>query len=538
MKKMKNMKANFFLIFAFLGLFLSFVVCSVMYIQFSRYVESSYYNTLSRVARMVEGQYPVLKDIDKIKEGYEQDEDWFWDMSRELSNIADVFNIAYIYYIEKVEIGYEFLMSSIVHRDFHPEWLGGPVWTETPTPPTIDEAWNTQRMTYTPEPSVEEWGVLVSAALPVVSNGQTVGILGVDYDISTLNISQRRILIYLIVSFIVSIILTSLLAFFGSKAVLISIAERERTANEANERNKKIESLMGALKSAVASRNTFMASLTNEMSTPIYNIISTSSLMIEDKKISEEDRKNYLEKINDSGTILLNAVNDIIEISKLDSGRMEVRPVQYLLPDMISDMTSLHLNLDNRNISFVLNISDGLPLKLFGDDHRIKSICTRLLYNAFRYSSKGVVTLDVSCSRGDKGYVCLIISVRDTGTGIAKKDLETLLSDYEHINVVNKLRESGTTGLGLYIMRRMTETMKGKFSVASEVGKGSVFSLRLPQKLVSNETISADLKEQLKLFRYSKTHAAADHKTEDRITEDQPIADQVTNDQLEDKNEE
>ena len=520
---MKNKKPQFFLIFAFLGLLLTLVVCAVLYFQFSKYIEQSYYNTLSQVAKMVDRQYPILKDVSKVKEGYQKDEDWFWEIARELSNIADAFGIAYIYYIEKVDDGYEFLMSSIVHRDYHPEWLGGPVWTETPTPAAVDEAWDMQIMTFTPEPSVEEWGILVSVALPIVNNGRTVGLLGVDYDISTLKVAQNRILIYLAFSFIASCAITALLAFFGSKAVLIPIAEREKTANEANERNQKIESLIEALKTAMASRNTFMVSLSNEMSTPIYNIINTSSMMMGDERISEEERRTCLEQINDSGTILLNAVDDILEISRLEAGKIEIRPVRYSVPDVISEITSLHSGLVHKDVRFILNINSALPLKLFGDYLRIKSICIRLLNNAFRYSSKGSVAFDVSCKRGEKGYVLLVLKVSDTGAGIAKNDLAVLLSDYEQIDVVSKLKQSGTTGLGLYIMRKMAESMDGTFSVQSEVDKGSVFTLTLPQRLVSSEMISADLKEQLVKFRYSKAQSVAEDKPiEERRKEEKP----------------
>ena len=168
MGSINRIKLNFYILFAGLGLLISLGACLIMYLQFRNHVKDSYFDTLAQVALMVEKKYPVLQDIDQLKLGYEEDEDWFWDIARDWNDITDAFGLAYIYYIERTESGYVFRMSSYVSRDHHPEWIGGPVWTETPTPDVVDEAYDTQRLTLPPDPSVEEWGILVSALLPIV----------------------------------------------------------------------------------------------------------------------------------------------------------------------------------------------------------------------------------------------------------------------------------------------------------------------------------------------------------------------------------
>ena len=143
---------------------------------------------LGSTARYIEEKYPVLHDTEKLKA--EAGSDWFWDMSEELNHLADVYNIAYIYYIEKIGSNYRFLMSSEILRDEHPEWLGTDVWTGE-IPSFFDEAWETGVMTISREITVNEWGTLITAAEPILSGGRVVGILGISYDIAFLDVYMQ-----------------------------------------------------------------------------------------------------------------------------------------------------------------------------------------------------------------------------------------------------------------------------------------------------------------------------------------------------------
>jgi signal transduction histidine kinase len=262
---------------------------------------------------------------------------------------------------------------------------------------------------------------------------------------------------------------------------------------------------MKALKLAFATRNAFMSSITTEMTDPINTIIQSSSLMLGDEHIPEEQHKN-LELINDAGIILFNAINDILDLNNLESGKMEFHPADYELAKFISDTTSLFYTThkDDPSVKFDLITEGELPLKLFGDAIHIKKICHRLLTNAFKYTSQGTITFKVS-SKKEKGYTWLSLMVSDTGIGMSKQDLDMHLGDYGQINITHKLKTVGTTGLGLYITRRIAEVMKGRLIATSEQGKGSTFTLHVPQKLVSEEVIDADTIEKLKKFQYTKT---------------------------------
>jgi signal transduction histidine kinase len=499
MKKEKNLKANFFLIFAGAGLLISFGVCAMMYGQFRSHVKNSYFDTLERVAVMIKEQFPVLHDIEKLKQGAENDEDWFWETTLQLGVIRESFGLAYVYFVEKTDTDtYVFRMSSRVNKPL----MGQPLWSQaSPVPPEAEKAYHIQERHFSASPTVNDWGVLVSVFSPFTAGGSTVGLLGVDYDISYVNALHRRLFIFLVIAFSASAILTGLLAFFGSRQVLVSIDERERAAREAEERRMEIENLMKALKSAASSKSTFMANISHKMADPINDIIKISSKMMGDKTIIERQGKN-LELITDSGITLLNVINDILDITKLEAGQMKISPSEYKTPDFISDVSSYHkMIIENKPITFTLNIDEKLPLKLFGDSFRIKQICYHLLDNAYRYTSEGAITLSITCKHEEK-YVWLFVKVSDTGKGIHKEEIDNLFADYGQVDIVAKYKAGGT-GLGLNIIDRIAKLMKGKITVVSEHGAGSAFTLCVPQRTLSQEVIGSGVIKQLKAFQYT-----------------------------------
>jgi signal transduction histidine kinase len=505
--KKKNLGLSFYMIFAGLGLLISFGVCSIMYLQFNNHVKKTYFDTLANVTRMIEKQHPFLHDKDKIKKAVKADEQWFWDFHQEMTDIVEAFDLAYIYYFEKTEDGvYVTLMDTSFPRD-DANWLERPVWIDIPVPDGVEEAWLSKEITFSPHPSDEgEWGILVSAYLPVLNDGETAGIIGADYDISYVNAMVRKVLYFLIVAFAASVLLVGLLAFFGAHTVLMPVVEQKRIADEAKEQNRKIETLMRALKAAFATRTAFLNGITSDMSDPINNIIQTSSELLEDAKIPEEEHKS-IELINDSGIILFNAISDILDISKLESGKMDFHPADYELPGLVSSITMVFTtNLDNKDVHFDIIMEKDMPFHLIGDELHIKKICHRLLTNAFKYTSKGAITFKISCKR-EKDFIWLVMQVSDTGSGMSKADLENHLEDYGKINIEHKLKKGGTTGLGLYIVRRMAEIMGGRLIANSEKGKGSSFTLHVPQKLVSAENVTQDVIEKLKTFQYVKEKA-------------------------------
>ncbi|MCL1929454.1 MAG: ATP-binding protein [Treponema sp.] len=248
-------------------------------------------------------------------------------------------------------------------------------------------------------------------------------------------------------------------------------------------------------------KSNFLANMSHEMRTPLNAIIGLSELTLDASELDEEASLN-LEKIYNAGMTLLSTVNDILDISKIEAGKLELMPVEYDIPSLINDaITQSIMRIGEKPIRFVMDIDENLPTRLYGDDLRIKQILNNLLSNAFKYTKEGTVELDISSER-EEGSVWLTARVSDTGMGISSKNLVNLFTDYAQVDAASNRKIEGT-GLGLPITKRVAEMMDGSVSVESEYGKGSVFTVRVRQKFVSDAVIGAEVVKNLKNFRHS-----------------------------------
>jgi signal transduction histidine kinase/CheY-like chemotaxis protein len=269
----------------------------------------------------------------------------------------------------------------------------------------------------------------------------------------------------------------------------------------------KMEEFALVAESASEAKSHFLANMSHEMRTPLNAIIGFAELELgkdQDKEgaaYSAETRER-LEKIYSSGVTLLGLINDILDISKIESGKFELVPVNYDMPSLLNDTVVLNVvRIGSKPIVFKLDIDETLPARLFGDELRIKQILNNLLSNAFKYSKEGTVTLRVRCEQGETG-VWMHCSVSDTGIGIRREDLGRLFGDYNQVDVGNNRRIEGT-GLGLAITKRMVEMMQGAISVESEYGRGTTFTVRLLQGFAGDAVIGKELADNLKEFRYT-----------------------------------
>jgi signal transduction histidine kinase len=298
--------------------------------------------------------------------------------------------------------------------------------------------------------------------------------------------------ILLIISFIVSVILAGALVFFGSRSVFISIEEREKVTREAIERKMEIERLMDALKKSTEARTAFLSDISGSMADPINNIIRLSSLLSKYTEITEDHHKN-MDTINDEGMKLFTVINDILDILNIEAGKLKFKPVKYNLPKLISDITIPFLvHTKDKPIKYRLVVDEHLPVNLAGDELRIKQITHHLITNAFNFTQRGTITVDVtSKSKGE--HIMLIIKVIDTGIGMTESKMDSIFADYGQ----------GTGKLGLFLCRQLAEIMKGSLSVISERDKGSMFTLSVPQKLLSHEAIGHETAKELAAFKYN-----------------------------------
>jgi anti-sigma regulatory factor (Ser/Thr protein kinase) len=199
---------------------------------------------------------------------------------------------------------------------------------------------------------------------------------------------------------------------------------------------------------------------------------------------------------------LLGIVNDILDISKVESGKFMLHPAEYDTPSLINDIISLNVvRIGEKPIEFKLTVDEGLPRYLFGDDLRVKQVFNNLLSNAFKYTDSGTVEWTVSFER-DGSDVWLVSDVTDTGIGIKPEDIPLLFQDYMQVDTQTNRQAEGT-GLGLSITKRLALMMDGDISVESEYGKGSTFSVRLRQQFTSNEPIGKGIAGNLMGDRFT-----------------------------------
>ncbi|MCL2456716.1 MAG: PAS domain-containing protein, partial [Defluviitaleaceae bacterium] len=198
------------------------------------------------------------------------------------------------------------------------------------------------------------------------------------------------------------------------------IINTERLRHQAEEANK--------------AKSVFLANMSHEIRTPLNAVIGLSDLILQSNEWNDE---NYyrLERINSAGTTLLSTVNDILDISKIESGKFELVPTTYDIPSMInSTVTQSILHRGEKPIEFLMNVCENIPAYLHGDELRMKQILNNFLSNAFKYTLAGTVELSASAER-DGENVWLTFTIRDTGIGIKKEDMEKLFSDYVQLDM-------------------------------------------------------------------------------------------------------
>lgn len=261
------------------------------------------------------------------------------------------------------------------------------------------------------------------------------------------------------------------------------------------------EKALAEARNANHAKSDFLAKMSHEMRTPLNAIIGLSEVALNSIHMDAEARLN-LEKINSSGSILLSIVNDILDISKIQSGKFEINPGRYDVPGMVSDAVLQNiLRIGNKPIRFELDIDETMPAHLYGDELRIRQIINNLLSNAIKYTEKGKVKLGLK-SEHDGNHEWITIRVSDTGVGIRPENLDLLFTDYMQFGPTSRHQADGT-GLGLAITKKLVEMMDGTITVDSKFGEGSVFSVKLPQKSITKAVIGHEISQKLKNFQYS-----------------------------------
>ena len=235
-----------------------------------------------------------------------------------------------------------------------------------------------------------------------------------------------------------------------------------------------------------ASKSQFLANMSHEIRTPINAILGMNEMILRESE--ENTIREYAQNIQSASDILLSIVNEILDFSKVASGKMELVPVEYEVASLIRDCSTIvETRAAGKDLRLEVSCDETTPSRLYGDETRIRQILSNLLTNAVKYTPSGTITFRIRWA-GNKEGVNLIASVEDTGIGISEENQKRLFDTFERFDLEKNHNIEGT-GLGLSITKQLVDLMQGEIGVYSELGKGSLFYVEIPQKVVSMKPI-------------------------------------------------
>ena len=240
-------------------------------------------------------------------------------------------------------------------------------------------------------------------------------------------------------------------------------------------------------------KSRFLANMSHEIRTPINGILGMGEILI--GECTTPSQLESAQNIKSAGQALLGIVNDILDISKIESGKMELIPVEYALSSLLNDCYQITIHrAREKKLTFKMDIDHRLPSRLYGDEVHIRQIINNLLSNAVKYTSRGGFSLKVTGEwKAGDDQLKLILSVKDTGEGIREEDLPKLFNLFTRVDE-KKNRNIEGTGLGLNLTQNLTKMMGGEIRVSSVYGVGSEFIVWIPQKIL-DETPIGDWKD-------------------------------------------
>lgn len=296
----------------------------------------------------------------------------------------------------------------------------------------------------------------------------------------------------------------------GGSAVVVTIAMCVTVVVQKNiykAEQRKLEENQKELERANGYQKAFLANMSHEIRSPLNAVLGMNEMIQRSDNI--EEIREYAANIEEAGAALLSLINDILDFSKIESGNTEIIPNEYDLMSVIrSSYNMVAVRAKEKGLEFRVKNHPDIPKTLYGDEQRIRQIMTNLLTNSIKYTENGYLSLVVDFDPIDEDTIELLIMVTDTGVGITKENIERMFESFQRLDVT-KNRSIEGTGLGLAITRNYVELMNGKIEVKSERGKGSTFTITIPQKIVNPEPMGSFQKQAVKKAKVYKEEFCA-----------------------------
>lgn len=250
------------------------------------------------------------------------------------------------------------------------------------------------------------------------------------------------------------------------------------------EQEKQLRDAMSLSDKSNAAKTDFLVRMSHEIRTPINAVLGMDEMIL--RESNDETILGYATNIQSAGQLLLAVINDVLDFSKIESGKLELIPAEYSIQQMMNDCYNMIvMRAEKKNLLLEIHNDPNMPSRLIGDEIRVRQMIINLLTNAVKYTSAGKITMTLGFQRVSDDKIFLKVSVRDTGMGISPENQQELFSDFNRLDETNTRNIEGT-GLGLSITKRLVDKMEGKIGVESTLGVGSIFRFEIPQQIASD----------------------------------------------------